>query len=316
MSSSEDLTSETPLPSEETPETPESVQLETPTTSTIVGSSYKIEIIYDQIPKINIQLVPPQEAKSPVSSPEKISCVTLVSPLKSSKIRCKSDAEKQKNLISILKKVSDNLDKTPQKKKCVNFSLPTPPTLKRSSTRLRGNTGQPEIANTFLLTQKFFIVIESFFTSYNKNLTFRNETHPALRRVFYWTKTIDIYFTLVHKSVMMSKKRQPEVSTSTATEGSLKTKKNVSTSEEYSKKLQRKLSDNRSLIMQNDRDKCTIEKDCSYAYNYLERLKKTLIENGDDELYKQLMSMLTSFDPDSESVPDLYYVSFNHIEPH
>jgi hypothetical protein len=64
------------------------------------------------------------------------------------------------------------------------------------------------------------------------------------------------------------------------------------------------------MIMHNDKNKCTIDKDCSYAYNYLDKVKKTLIENGDEELCGNFMAMLTSFDPDVESVPELYRVSF------
>lgn len=242
-------------------------------------------------------MIPPEEA---VKSPEKVSCVSLSSPVK---LFDKSNEEKQKNLISILKKVSDNLVKSPVKKKSVNFLIPSPPR-NRSSPRFTEKT--KAIGNTFVLTQKFFIVIENFFGNYVKGLKFCNDPHPLLQRIFHWTKTIDIYTKLIRQSIMMSKKQTSSASSETGT----KTKKNVSSSEEYSKKLHRKITDNRKLIMESNRNKCTVEKDCSYAYNYLDRVKKTMSENGDDELYTEFMSMLTSFDPDYETVPELYNVSF------
>jgi hypothetical protein len=244
-----------------------------------------------------------------LETPEKVSCISLLSsppnsPVKA--IREKSNEEKQNNLISILKKVTDNLVKSPVKKKSVNFLLPSPPR-NRKSPRFKEKT--KAIGNDFVLTQKFFIVIENYFSNYVKNLKFRSDPHPVLRRIFHWTKTIDIYGKLLQQSIMMTKKRQNE-STSGSAESGPKAKKNVSSSDEYSKKLHRKITDNRNLIMQTSRNKCTIEKDCSYAYNYLDRVKKTMIENGDDELYTEFMSMLTSFDPDYETVPELYNVSF------
>lgn len=260
-----------------------------------IDNSYKIEIIYDDIPKINICFIPTVEA---LQTPEKVSCINLLSPVK---IREKSNEEKQKNLISILKKVSDNLVKSPAKKKSVNFLLP-PPVCYRSSPRFKEKT--KSVGSDFVLTQKFFITVENYFSDYVNKLKFRNDPHPVLLRVFHWTKTIDIYGKLLQKSIMMSKKKQSEM-----LESGTKTKKNVSSSEEYSKKLNRKITDNRNLIMQTNRNKCTIEKDCSYAYNYLERVKKTMTDNGDEELYTEFMSMLTSFDPEYESVPELYNVS-------
>lgn len=281
-------------------------------TTTIVDNLYKIEISYDDIPRVNICFTSEKNSEKNSETPQKqpdvnISCVSLISPAASPvKVRQKSNEEKQNNLISILKKVSTNLDKSPaKKKKSVNFLLPTPPR-HRSSQRLADKNSH-HIGNTFLLTQKFFIVIETYFNDFIKKIKFRNEAQPSLIRFFHWTKTIDIYLTFVQKSIMNSKKRQHD---STASNEALpKTKKNVSSSEEFSKKLNRKLTDNRTLIMETDREKSTIEKDCSYAYNYLERVKKTLLENGDDELYSEFMSMLTSFDPDCESVPELYQVS-------
>lgn len=265
----------------------------TQTTEISVDNLYRIEILYDEIPKINICTIS--------RTSENLSEVK-VSPIK---VREKSTVEKQQNLISILKKVTDSLE-SPKQKKSVNFLLPSQITIRSSPRFVEKAKATQEIAGTFLLSQKFFIVIESFFTNYLKNLRFRNEAPPLLNRFFHWARTIDIYLKLVQQSMMTSKKRQGEAS---ATDVAPKLKKNTSSSEEYSKKLHRKLTENRNLIMQSERNKCTIEKDCSYAFNYLERIKKTLTENGDDELYKDVMSMLTSFDPDIESVPELYQVS-------
>lgn len=269
--------------------------------SVAVDSSYKIEFIYGETPKINICFAA-EEPKRQDQNASEISEISFESPVKT---RDKSAEKKQKNLISILKKVTDKkLEKSPNRKS-VNFLLPPSPTPVRTSPRISEKLA---IANTFLLTQKFFIVIESYFTSYIKNLKWLNDAHPLLRRAFNWIKTIDVYLKLLEQSIMMPKKRQSD-SASGSSESGTKTKKSVSSGEEYSKKLHRKLVDNRSLIMQSDRNKCTIEKDCSYAYNYLERVKKTLAENGDDELYAELMAVLTSFDPEIESVPELYRVS-------
>ena len=293
---------------ESSPETEELPIIQQEQQTISIDNSYQLEFTYDGIPKINICVLPSVEPPKPtpdlpedIESPEKVSCFSLLSPVN---VHEKSNEEKQNNLISILKKVSDNLVKSPAKKKSVNFLLPTP-TPSRSSSRL--NNKSKQIGHDFGLTQKFFIIVENFFSNYVKNFKFRNDPHPVLLRIFHWTKTIDIYGKLLQKSLIMSKKRQNE---STA-EGGTKTKKNMSTSEEYSKKLHRKIADNRNLIMQTSRNKCTIEKDCSYAYNYLERAKKTMTENGDDELYSEFMTMLTSFDPEFESVPELYNVSLN-----
>lgn len=302
-----DVTDENTLIEEEEIIATTSEPVEPPECNTItIDNTYKIEIIYDQqddqIPKINICHLPYIEEQF---VPEKVSCISLISPVK---VREKSAEEKQKNLISILKKVSDKkLVNSPVKKKSVNFALPpaspTPP--ERTSPRFAAKLKSLPIVNSFVLTQKFFIVIESFFTNYNKEFKFINKSQPLLKRVFYWTKTIDIYSKLLQKSVMIASKK-PAVG---AIDNSAKPKKTIPSGEEYSKKLHRKLTENRSLIMHNDRNKCTIEKDCSYAYNYLESVKKTLSENGDEELYTEFMAMLTAFDPESESVPELYQVS-------
>lgn len=278
-------------------------------TTVALDNSYQIEFIYGETPKINICFATADGEQHISDSPQEplLEKVSAASP---SKTREKSNEEKQRNLISILKKVTDKkLEKSPIKKS-VNFLLPTPTKPIRSSPRLsERNQSNLTIASTFLLTQKFFIVIESFFTSYIQDLKYLNNGSPLLKRTFHWIKTIDIYLKLIQQSIMTSKKRQNEIPNATDPSTN-KTKKNVSSSEEYSKKLHRKLVDNRSLIMQSDRNKCTIEKDCSYAYNYLDRVKKTLTENGDEELFTELMSMLTSFDPEFESVPELYRVSY------
>lgn len=302
----EDLTSETEIQEIEGDSLSEVLEVYQPPSSTVsVDNRFRIEISCDEIPRINICLV----NKTPEKSPElKVSCINLCTP---PKLREKSNTEKQNNLISILKKVSDkNLEKVPTKKKTVNFLLPTPPR-NRSSPRFTARLeNTQEIANTFVLTQKFFIVIESFYNNYIKSLKFRNGAHQLLIRVFHWTKSIDIYLKLLYQSTMISKKRQNDSSAASgSTETGAKPKKHVSSIEEYSKRLHRKLSENQTLIMQGDRNKGTIEKDCSYAYNYIDRVKKTLIDNGDDELYAEFMSMLTTFDPECESVPELFHVS-------
>lgn len=280
-----------------------------PADQEVLVDIYTIQITGGETPNISISITPQALERS---SEVRVSCVGLSSPGLSSptRVREKSTEEKQKNLISILKKVTDNLTSPVKQKKSVNFLLPSKQ-LNRTSPRFaESQLNNREIANDFLLTQKFFIIIESFFNDYIENLNFRNGGHPLLIRTFHWSKSIDIYLQLVKTSVkMIGKKRQGEASTSGSSEPAAKTKKNVSSSEEYSKKLHRKLSENRELIMHSDRNKCTIEKDCSYAYNYLDRVKKTLMENGDDELYSTLMSMLTSFNPDYESVPELFHVS-------
>lgn len=279
----------------------------------IVDNLYTIQITGGETPNISISITPQELERS---SEVRVSCIALSSPGLGSptRVREKSNEEKQKNLISILKKVTDNLTSPVKQKKSVNFLLPSKQRNRTSprfaELQLKNNR---EIANNFLLSQKFFIIIESFFNDYIENLNFRNGGHPLLIRTFHWSKSIDIYLQLVKTSVkMIAKKRQSEASTSGSSEPAAKTKKNVASSEEYSKKLHRKLSENRELIMHSDRNKCTIEKDCSYAYNYLDRVKKTLMENGDDELYSTLMSMLTSFNPDYESVPELFHVSYEN----
>lgn len=295
---------------EEIQETPSSEIFNGSQSHTVeVDNLYKIKITYEEIPKINICLVNNTPEKAPETGPETRSCVNLCTP---PKVREKSNVEKQNNLISILKKVTDNLEKAPAKKKSVNFFIPT----NRSSPRFTAQSeDNREIASTFFSTQKFFIVIETFFTKYIKGLKFRNDVDRLLVKAFEWTKTIDIYLKLVQQSVMISKKRQNETSTpGSSTEISGKPKRHVSSSEEYSKRLHRKLTENRKLIMQSDDTKTTIEKDCSYAYNYLDRVKKTLIDCGDDELYTEFMLMLTSFNPDRESVPELYHVSLKAFE--
>lgn len=300
-----DLAQETSLEEFEETSQASSVNTTNATSSEVVDNLYSIEITNDAVPKIHISFAAqPVETASQPEERVPVSCVSLRSPIR---LRDKSNEEKQKNLISILKKVSDSLDKTPVKKKTVNFILPTA-TPVRSSSRLqeRANLEQ-EAANTFILAQKLFIIVESFFNDYIKDLRLRDEVHPVLALAFHWTKTIDIYLQLV---MMTSKKFSVG-----SLESGVKPKKCASSSEEYSKKLHRKLTENRSQIMHNNRNKCMVEKDCSYAYNYLDRVKKTLMENGDDELFLEFMSTLSSFNSDKESVPELYHVS-QQIESH
>lgn len=274
--------------------------------SNLAANVFKVIISCEAIPNFKLCIVPTVRSEPEVFDEILPSCIDLRSP--PPKTRKKSTEEKQQNLISILKKVSDSLEKSPKPKKSVNFLLPTS-LPSRSSPRFVDKTKKTkEIADTFLLTQKFFIVIESYFNKYNKQLKFHNAADPLVIRTFHWVKTIDIYTSLIKQSLKMSKKRQNDSSSSSSTDTTQKTKKSIS-SEEYSKKLHRKLSENRSLIMLSNRNKCTIEKDCSYSYNYLEKVKKTLTEHGDDELFAEFMTILSSFDADFESVPELYHVS-------
>lgn len=117
-------------------------------------------------------------------------------------------------------------------------------------------------------------------------------------------RAFDIYWKLVQVGRMLSKKNKIDGST----ELSVKPKKQI-TSEEYSKRINRKLAENRALIMKNAKNDNLMEKDCSYACNFIERVKKTLLEGGDETLFGDFMKMLTSFNADVESVPELYYVS-------
>lgn len=297
-----DLTSDEPI--EEIRETSSSETFNAESHTVELENLYRIKFTYEGIPKINVCLA----AKTSEKSPEKTPSVNLCTPPRISE---KLTEEKQSSLTSILKKVTNSLDKVPAKKKRVNFLLPTTPQIRTSPrfTAQLKSTQEISSRSTFLLSQKFFIVIETFFTNYIKNLTFRDVADRLLIGAFEWTKSFDIYLKLIQQSVMISKKRQNETSAACgSTETAGKPKKHVSSSEEYSKRLHRKLTENQKLIMHND-DKNTIEKDCSYAYNYLDRVKKTLIDCGDDGLYTEFMSMLTSFDPDRESVPELYHVS-------
>lgn len=287
-------------------------------TTTSLDNSYKIEITYDHIPKINISCIANEPEVKEIKSnnqDEHFPSVKLISSPSPPKSKGKSAEEKKQNLTSILKKVSDKLIKSPlNKKKRVNFLLPETP-VRRKSPRFAEKLQRSKlIANSFLLAQKFFIVIESFFAKYIKVLTLGKSPNKLLITVFNWTKTIDIYIKLLKSSMMISKKTKTDICSGSATvaDGSNKHKKCIST-EEYSKKLNRKLADNRALIMESVRCNSTIEKDCSYAYNYLERVKKTLTDNGDNELFNEFQSMLTSFDPDYESVPELYCVSLQSL---
>lgn len=273
------------------------------------AKNFQIVVTCPDIPELNFCLNP--EFQAPIVVEDDTTVPDLTSP---PRVRSpvKTVEQKQENLISILKKVTENLQKSPRPKKSVNFLLPS--SSPRKSPRFAEQLKHlKEISNSFVLNQKFFIVIESYFNSFVKRLRIpktRNGGKPLLIRAFHWTKTIEVYSRFIQQAVMMSKKRQNEA-TGAQSDSTTKTKKSSSSSEEYSKKLHRKLSENRQLIMHASRNKCTVEKDCSYAYNYLDRVKKTLSEHGDEELYMEFMSTLSSFDADAESVPELYNVRKN-----
>lgn len=204
--------------------------------------------------------------------------------------------EKQQNLTSILKKVSNN---NPSKKKSVNFLLPAETPQKVSckfKDRLR--RAQP--------SQKFFNIIQEFFLNYTKRL---KKSNRLIQIVFIRFRSFDVYWKLI-RAMISNKKSKTDGNDVTVT----KPKKQI-TSEEYSKRINRKLADNRAMIMQNMKNENFIEKDCSYAYNFLERVKKTLIESGDDALYIEFMKILTTFNSESESVPELYCKLENLLMP-
>lgn len=241
------------------------------------------------------------------------------------KVKAKTCEEKQNNLISILKKVTDRHSKT-TKKKTVNFLLPALPSFSRSSSRPTrkcsslNSSLEIEIPDVFHLKQKFFIIIESFFTVYIKNLKFKSNSNAVLKKTYNWTKTIDVYLKLLNQSIMISKKHKLEAtsamppisinSPSSSSGNECSKSKKCLNSEELCKKLNRKLADNRAIIMDHVKNNNSIEKDCSYAYNFLERVKKTLTDNKEEELLMEFQTMLTTFDPDYESVPELYNVSY------
>lgn len=244
------------------------------------------------------------------------------------KVKAKTCEEKQNNLISILKKVTDRHSKT-TKKKSVNFLLPALPSFSRSSSRptRKCSSLNSSLENTiikipdvFHLKQKFFIIIESFFTVYIKHLKFKSNSNEVLKKIYNWTKTIDVYLKLLNQSIMISKKHKLEAtsampsisinSPSSSSGNECSKSKKCLNSEELCKKLNRKLADNRAIIMDHVKNNNSIEKDCSYAYNFLERVKKTLTDNKEEELLMEFQTMLTTFDPDYESVPELYNVSY------
>lgn len=273
-------------------------RIETDAEKTIsVADSYQLEIVYGETPQINISLLPNVQETPAIEYPggeiEIISCPRLLTPPQNN-----SFTEKQKNLTSILKKVTRNLDDTDntplKQRKSVNFILP-PPT-------------KSKFQIPFALSQKFFIVIESFFADYCKKFKFKRSKNNILPKVFIWTQSIDLYLQLVEISIKMSKKRSAETG-----EMPIKTKRSVS-SEEFTNKMKKRLQETRNAIVQTDVNKCSVEKDCSFSYNYLERVKKALMENGDDDLFVEFMSLLRSFDPSKQSVPELYYVSVNYMK--
>lgn len=260
-----------------------------------VDNSFQVEIVYGEIPKINISLLQ-NNTQEQVQS-EIVSCSRLLSPEveEHPSILEVSYEDKQTNLPSILKKVSRSLDYSPSKqRKSVNFILPTP--------------SEEKFNIPFILSQKFFIIIESFFANYCENLTFKRSKTNLLPKVFIWTRNFDIYSQFVTISFEMSKKKGVENG-----EIPTKTKRSVS-SEEFTNKLKKKLQETRNSIIETGMNKCSIEKDCSFAYNYLELVRNALMENGDDDLFVEFMSVLRCFDPSKQSVPELYYVSKNISE--
>ncbi|KAL7035582.1 hypothetical protein ACKWTF_008455 [Chironomus riparius] len=269
----------------------------------ILNDSIQLEIIDDIEPKINI-IILPQENENLEEEVRKINLLENTQKRSPSlKSWQKSNEEKQQNLTSILKKVTSNIEKSPSKKKTVNFLLP-----KDQPNEIKSVKFSDKIKASFSAKKKFHHIIKEFFSNFTANLskTIQNELHPLIRKLFIRTRSFDIYWQIVSCNIMLSKKNNKHENGTTSSENISKTKKQIS-SEEYSKKINRKLADNRSLIMQNAKDHNTVEKDCSYAYNYLQKVRKTLLENGDDELYSQFMKMLTTFNPVTESVPELYY---------
>lgn len=228
---------------------------------------------------------------------EIISCPRLLTPPQkttnnnSSSELSNSFIEKQKHLTSILKKATQNLDDTPLKhRKSVNFILPP--------------ASEENFKIPFNLGQKFFSIIETFFDDYSKNFKLKRSNNNSLLKVFIWTRSFDVYLQLLEISIEMSKKR----AIGENGEFPVRTKRSVSI-EEFNK-MKKRLQETRKAIMQTDLNKCSVEKDCSFAYNFLEQVKIALMENGDDDLFVEFMSMLRSFDPSKQTVPELYYVSF------
>lgn len=270
----------------------------------LLNETLELEIVYDSKPKISINILPNPSASQDDES-KKIGTIENVQKRNPSlKNRQKSNEEKQRNLTSILKKVTSNIENSPVKKKSVNFILPTEQSVQRSSTNL-----SDKFKASLGVRKKFESIIDAYFAKFQQRLTVKNGLHPLIRKIFIRARSFDIYWEIVRCNIMLSKKgKQDSVSSNgSSNENVAKAKKQIS-SEEYSKKINRKLADNRALIMQNARKEC-VEKDCSYAYNYLQRIRKTLLDNSDEELYSQFMQMLTNFNPEIESVPELYYVS-------
>lgn len=249
----------------------------------VLNESLKLQIINDiNTPQIFISYVNQEDNLSPLKkSPQKV-CQ-------------KSKEEKAKNLTSILKKVTGNCVEKSPKKKSVNFKLPFE-TPQKPQKILRGT-----------LSNKFQTTLEKFYKEYSQHI--KSSSH-LIRLVFVRIRSIDIYWRLVDASRMLgsSKKNKIEGPNGHSSESVVKNRKQI-TSEEYSKRMNRKLADNRALIMQNARNENSTEKDCSYAHNYLEKVKKTLTESGDETLYLDFMKVLTSYNLEMESVPELYYVS-------
>ncbi len=198
---------------------------------------------------------------------------------------------KTQSLTSILKKGNIS-EKSPSKKKSVNFNIPkeTPQKERKILRRTLGN--------------KFEQIISNFFSEYSRNL---NSSNHLIRLTLVRVRSLDIYLRLVDAVIMLSKRGKTDGSTENAS-NQPKQRKQI-TSEEYSKRVSKKLEENRNMIMKIARSENSTEKDCSYSHNYLEKVKSTLTENGDEVLYGEFMKILTSFNIEEESVPELYYVS-------
>ncbi|KAG5680926.1 hypothetical protein PVAND_010402 [Polypedilum vanderplanki] len=260
-----------------------------------LDDKFQLEIVCDEIPRLNITFL---TDKNQVLQENNDNLQKRNPLLKNWQ---KTNEEKQRNLTSILKKVTSNVQSNQPKKKTVNFLLP----VETNQTKCSVNFSK-EIKASFIAKRKFKNIIETFFTNFSKNFTIKDDIPLLIRIIFIRIRSFDIYWKLVNYTMLSKKNKDGTTngSSSTTSESFLKPKRPLS-SEEYSKKINRKLKEYRGLIFQNA-ENC-IEKDCSFAINYLEKVKRTLVENGDDELFGQFTRMLTAFNPEIESVPELYY---------
>lgn len=86
-------------------------------------------------------------------------------------------------------------------------------------------------------------------------------------------------------------------------------------SEEYSRRIMKKLEETFHLITENVKNDeyYLLEQDSAFAYNYFEHVLKTFHENGDDDMFEEFHNILKTFDASFESVPELYHVSIIKI---